>query len=172
MIILGLDLSLSSTGWNIITHENTILGYGKICSNAKKNTEFERIQIIANEIKELIEVNSIDIVVAENQFFGKNSKTGLTLSKLMGAVIYVCMEMEVQFELLSPSQARKILTGDGKLNKEQIADYIKENYIDIGEYSDKEIKTKGIKKSSDIYDSFCISLAWNKYKKLNDKYKK
>ena len=86
MIILGLDLSLSSTGWNIITHEDTILGHGRICTNAKKHTEFERMQIVANEIKELIEVNSIDTVVVEDQFFAKNPKTGLTLARLMGCV--------------------------------------------------------------------------------------
>ena len=172
MIILGLDLSLSRTGWNLITHENTVLGYDKICTNAKKNTEFERIYIIANEIKELIEVNSVDVVVAENQFFGGNARTGLTLSKLMGAIIYVCQELEVQFELLTPTQARKILTGDGKLKKDGVAKYIRENYIDIGEYSDKEIKTKDIKKTSDIYDSFAISFAWNKQNNLNEKWNK
>lgn len=165
MIILGLDLSLSSTGWNIITHEDTILGCDKICTDAKKNTEFERIQIIANEIKELIEVNSIDVVVAEDQFFSKNPKTGLTLSKLMGAVIYVCMEMEVRFELLTPTQARKILLNQGKSTKEDVADFIRENFIDLGEFSDK-----GKNKNSDKYDSLAISLAWNKRNKLNEKY--
>ena len=168
MIILGLDLSLSSTGWNLITHENTVLGYDKICTNAKKNTEFERIYIIANEIKELIEVNSVDVVVAENQFFGGNARTGLTLSKLMGAIIYVCMESEVKIELLTPTQARKLLSGDGKLKKEQIANFIRENYIDLGEFSDKAGKGK----NSDLYDSLVVSLAWNKQNNLNEKWNK
>lgn len=88
----------------------------------------------------------------------------------MGAIIYVCQELEVQFELLTPTQARKILTGDGKLKKDGVAEYIRQNYIDIGEYSDKEIKSKGITKTSDIYDSLAISLAWNKRNKLNEKY--
>ena len=168
MIILGLDLSLSSTGWNLITHENTVLGYDKICTNAKKNTEFERIYIIANEIRELIEVNSVDVVVAENQFFGGNARTGLTLSKLMGAIIYVCMESEVKIELLTPTQARKLLSGDGKLKKEQIANFIRENYIDLGEFSDKAGKGK----NSDLYDSLVVSLAWNKQNNLNEKWNK
>lgn len=166
MIILGLDLSLSSTGWNIITHEDTILGHGRICTNAKKHTEFERMQIVANEIKELIEVNSIDTVVVEDQFFAKNPKTGLTLARLMGCVIYVCMELEVKIELLTPTQARKILLGIGKSTKEDVAEFIRENYIDLGEFSDK----KGKDKTSDIYDSLAISLAWNKKNNLNNKY--
>ena len=44
----------------------------------------------------------------------------------MGAIIYVCQELEVQFELLTPTQARKILTGDGKLKKDGVAKYIEE----------------------------------------------
>ena len=166
MIILSLDLSLSSTGWSMITDEEYIIACDKICTDSKKNTEFERIQIVANEIKELIEEHSIDIVVAEDQFFSKNPKTGLTLSKLMGAVIYVCMELEVSFNLLSPTQARKILTGDGKLKKEQMANYIRENYIDLGEFIDRNCKAK----NSDLYDALVINFAWLKQHKLNQKY--
>jgi crossover junction endodeoxyribonuclease RuvC len=84
----------------------------------------------------------------------------------MGAVIYVCMELEVPFNLLSPTQARKILTGDGKMKKEQMANYIRENYIDLGEFIDRNCKAK----NSDKYDALVISLAWNKQHKLNDKY--
>lgn len=166
MIILGLDLSLSSTGWNIITHEETILGHGRICTNARKNTEFERMYIVANEVKELIEVNSIDTVVVEDQFFAKNPKTGLTLARLMGCIIYVCRDLDVSIELLSPTQARKILLGQGKSTKEDVANFIKENYIDLGEFSDKQGKDK----TSDIYDSLAVSLAWNKKNNLNNKY--
>jgi crossover junction endodeoxyribonuclease RuvC len=166
MIILGLDLSLSSTGWSMITDEECIIACDKICTDSKKNTEFERLYIVAKEIKELIEEHSIDVVVAEDQFFSRNPRTGLTLSKLMGAVIYVCRELDVQFELLSPTQARKILTGDGKLKKEQMANYIRENYIDLGEFIDRNCKAK----NSDMYDSLVISFAWLKQHKLNSKY--
>ena len=150
----------------MITDEEYIIACDKICTDSKKNTEFERLYIVAKEIKELIEENSIDVVVAEDQFFSRNPRTGLTLSKLMGAVIYVCRELDVQFELLSPTQARKILTGDGKLKKEQMANYIRENYIDLGEFIDRNCKAK----NSDMYDSLVISFAWLKQHKLNDKY--
>ena len=166
MKILGLDLSLSSTGINIIDENENILMCDKICTDAKKNTEEERLYIVANTIKKIIEENNVDMVVAENQFFSKNPKTGLTLSKLMGAVIYVCQELNVQFQLLSPTQARKILCGDGKLKKEQMANYIRENYIDLGEFIDRNC----IAKNSDKYDSLVISLAWLKQHKLNEKY--
>lgn len=170
MRILGLDASLASTGWNIITDEDEILACDKICTDAKSNTEIERIYIIANRIKELIKVNSVDVVVAEDQFFSKNPKTGLTLSRLMGAIMYICQDVDVQLELLTPTQARKILTGNGNLKKVDVAEFIRKNYIDLGEYSDREAITKGIEKTSDKYDSLAVSLAWNKLNKLNKKY--
>ena len=166
MNILGIDESLSSCGYSIITEDGLILTYGRICTNAKKNTEFERMQIVANEIKKLIETNSIDVIVVEDQFFAKNPKTGLTLARLMGCIIYVCMEADVKIELLTPTQARKILLGQGKSTKEDVAKFIRENYIDLGEFSDKQGKDK----TSDIYDSLAISLAWNKKNNLNNKY--
>ena len=74
--------------------------------------------------------------------------------------------------MLAPTTTRKILLGDGKAKKEQVANYIRENIIDIGEYSDKENKTKGIKKTSDIYDSICLAFSYLKKYILDRKYNK
>lgn len=166
MNILGIDESLSSCGYSIVTEEGEILLYGRICTDAKKNTEFERMQMVANEIKKIIEENNVGTVVVEGQFFSKNGKTGLTLARLMGCIIYVCMELGVKIESLTPTQARKILLGQGKSTKEDVAEFIRENYLDVGEFSDKQ----GKKKTSDIYDSLALSLAWNKKNNLNNKY--
>ena len=84
----------------------------------------------------------------------------------MGAVGYMCEELGISLDLLSPTQARRILTGDGKLKKEQMANYIRENYIDLGEFIDRNCKAK----NSDKYDALVISFAWNKQNKLNQKY--
>lgn len=172
MLILGLDLSLSSTGFNIITDDKSLLAYGTFQTDSKKMDEFHRIHYIVNEIEKLIVDKQIDVIVCENQFFGGNARTGLTLSKLLGAVIYICIKHDRQIELLTPTQARKLLMDNGKAKKEEVAEYIRKEYEDIGEYSDKERKTKGIKKTSDIYDSMAVSFAWLKRYNLNNKYKK
>lgn len=170
MNILGLDLSLSSTGFNIINDNEEIILYGTICTNAKKNTEFERMYIVANKCKELIEEYDVDYVICENSFFGDNARTGITLARLLGSVAYITIEAEKTLELITPTSARKLLLGNGKSTKEDVCDFIREKYVDIGEYSNKEIKTKGIKKTSDIYDSFAVSFSWLKKYKLNEKY--
>lgn len=126
--------------------------------------------IIAQKCKKLILKYEVDYVVCENSFFGNNANTGIKLARLLGSVSYVVIEMRKTIELLSPSQARRILAGDGKMTKEQVANYIRENYIDLGEYCNKSVKSKGLKKNTDQYDSLCVSLAWLKKYKLDKKY--
>lgn len=132
-------------------------------------SEFERIHEVAYKCKQLAFLNDVEYIICENVFFSGNAKTGITLSKLQGAIGYVAIELDKQIELLTPSQARKLLMNNGKAKKEEVANFIRENYIDIGEYSDKNVKTKGIKKSSDIYDSLAVAFAWMKKYKLNNK---
>lgn len=166
MIILGLDLSLSSTGYSIIDYNENVLAYGVI-NTTTKNNDFERMYIIANKIDELIQKYNVTIVCLENSFFGSNPNTGIKLARLMGAVSYICVENNLLIELITPAQGRKILMNNGKAKKEEVANFIKENYIDIGEYSDKTIKTKGIQKTSDMYDSMAVGFAFIKKWKLN-----
>lgn len=169
MKILGIDASLSSTGYNIMDYDGNVLTYGTICTTTK-NTEFERMYLIALKIDELIKEYNVTIVVLENSFFGKNPNTGIKLARLMGNISFVCLMNELQIELIAPTTCRKILLGQGKSSKEDVANYIRENIIDVGIYSDKTIKSKGIEKTSDVYDSIALNGAWLKQHKLNEKY--
>lgn len=112
----------------------------------------------------------MDLVIAESQFKSVNIKTTQMLARLMGISIYLSQDNEIPIEYISPTSARKIVTGDGKMKKEEVAQYIIDNYYNIGEYSDKQ--TKKIQKTSDIYDSILLNLAILKQRKLNEKYKK
>ena len=162
---------LSSTGYSIIDESENVLAYGTICSKAKYE-DAVRMHTIASEIGKLIKEYNVNIVVLENSFFGKNPNTGLKLARLCGSVFYVCIENKVIIEMIAPTTVRKVLIGDGKAKKEQIANYIRENKIDVGEYSDKENKTNGIKKTSDLYDSLALVFSYLKKYILDRKYNK
>lgn len=164
MVIIGLDLSLSSTGYSIINCKGEILTYGVISTTTKDN-DYIRVYKIASRIKELIKEYEVDVAVLENSFFGKNPNTGLKLARLAGAVFYICIESNIEIEMLAPTTTRKILLGDGKAKKESVAKFIQDSYINIGKYSDKAGKNK----TSDIYDSLCLGLAYLKRYNLNNK---
>lgn len=125
---------------------------------------------IASEVKKIIEENSINLVICEDQYVNFNPKTALTLSRLLGTIIYVCEDLKIRVELISPTSARRILLGKGNSTKKDVAIFINENYINLGEYSDKQTKTQ--EKNSDIFDALCVNLAWLKKYILDRKYNK
>ena len=61
--------------------------------------------------------------------------------------------LEVMY--IAPTSVKKFITGSGKAKKDDVAKVIRENYIDIGEYSD----STGKKKTSDIYDAISVAIA-------------
>ena len=155
MILLAIDPSLSSTGFAVFDEDGKLIEYGKQ-TTGNKIIEEDRMCKIANKIKTLIEKYKIEVVVMETQFFSKNAKTSMQLSRLRGAITYVCRGLNVDMKYLTPAEARKLLMGVGSSKKEDIANYIRENVVDLGPLIDRTCKEK----KSDIYDSIGIGLAF------------
>ena len=154
-MILALDPSLSSTGYAIIDSDKNILDVGKIIGNQKKSEEV-RMYEIANDIRNLIEKWKVKKVVMESQFAFKNIKTVMQLSRLRGAIVYVCVPTEVEMFYLAPTEVRRFFMGKGTAKKKEVAEHIRENYMDLGEFDDSYKK----KKNSDMYDSIAIAIAF------------
>ena len=165
--MLNLDLSISSTGYSIMDENYNLISYGTIQTTSKGNTEEERLYIIGKKIDKLIKEFGVNVIVAENQFKSVNIKTTQQLARLMGIVIFICKDNNIEIEYFNPSSARKWVMNNGKAKKEDVAQFIMEKHYNIGEYSDKQ--TKKIKKTSDIYDSILLGLAYLKKYKLNNK---
>lgn len=170
-MVLGIDASISSTGYAVIKNDkfNTAVEFGKLTT--KKNNKIDknidednRIFYITNELSKIIDRNNITVAVMESQFIGKNIKTGMQLSRLRGAIMYMIKSKGIEIEYLTPSEIRKTLLNDGSASKEDVAKYIREYYKDnqfvqeLGEFNDKANKSK----NSDIYDALSIGLAHNK----------
>lgn len=161
-MILGLDASLTSTGYCVMEEDmENLLDIGKITPHPKKLTEEQRIFEIANTIDMLIKKYNIDKVAIESQYLHKSPKTAMQLSRLRGALGYVIIANNCSIENLPPSTVRKLIMSNGSAAKEEVADFIKDKYqnddkvIDLGEFCDRNCKAK----NSDIYDAIAIALA-------------
>jgi Holliday junction resolvasome RuvABC endonuclease subunit len=173
--ILTLDLSMSSTGWcvgNLVKFN--IIDYGKLTTQKKDfENEDDRIIYICNYIEDIIKKYNIELVIIEDQYTARNSKTILLLRKALGAVMKTIKNNGCDIRYLYPTTVRKYLNikqrwikridKDGKetkekikIGKEEVAIHIQRNYIDIGEFSDKVNK----KKTSDIYDAIALYIAY------------
>lgn len=150
--IMGLDPSLSSTGYFVIAETVPVFS-GRITTSKKDGTTEDRIRKILKEIIRIMDVHQVTEVSCEDGFCGKNSRTSLQLQKLRGAVLGVCFTKNIMFYEYQPSFIRKVLGVSGNASKEEVADCITQIYPErcqlIGPYSDKANKNK----TSDIYDA-------------------
>ncbi|SFN18632.1 Holliday junction resolvase [Peptostreptococcus anaerobius] len=144
---------MTSTGWCVI-EDFKVISYGKINTSPKDfTTEDERINYIVDKIESVMD--NITFVGIENQFISNRTSTIMVLRKLLGATMRMITQKGICVEYLAPTSVKKIITGNGRAGKEKVAKYIQDNYIDIGEYSDKA----GNNKTSDIYDAISIAVA-------------
>lgn len=161
MKILALDASFTSTGYAVLDNKLNVIECGKVTPK-EKLPDSKRILEICDKCEELISKYSISKVVIEEQYVKRNPNTALKLSRLFGAIIYLTSICDVELIPMEASKIRKILLGNGKADKEEVAGYVLYYYKDsdivknIGPYSDKKNK----KKTSDIYDAISIGMSY------------
>lgn len=179
MNLLSLDLSIASTGYSVHI-DNKIVECDRIVTKGEdrksksipdgytyffsSKSEDKRIYYLCSILDKLTKKYKITDYCIEDQYIGSNARTGLTLSKVKGAVIYIGMNNNVKIHHMKPTEVRKYLMGNGRggSSKKVVAEYIRKNYYDVGEFEDRYNK----KKTDDKYDAMACGIALlNKLKK-------
>lgn len=117
--IIGLDLSLSSTGWFVID-EN--IQYGELKTTPQKfPNPIQRVQYIADFIlKKIEEHKGVDLVIMQDYFVGQQSQTVIKLAMLGTIVRYKLLQNNIGFLTVMPTQIKKFETGKGNGHKDNI----------------------------------------------------
>jgi Holliday junction resolvasome RuvABC endonuclease subunit len=125
-VVMGLDLSLSGTGSCIL--KNGELIYSKTTKTEPKNSWYERIQKIRDEIIWVTHHHKPEFAFIENYSFG--SKFGREIAgEVHGNVLWVLEEYKVPyFRTLSPSQIKSFYTGSGRATKSDVIEALKRKY--------------------------------------------
>lgn len=127
MRILGLDPSLSSTGWGIIEVKGNRLQYiadGFIPTQPKTPIE-ERLKIIFKTLCEIIETYKPDEAAIEKTFLNSNPETSLKLSMARGVVVLAPGVYSIPLFEFEPNKVKKALVGVGHADKKQVEMMIK-----------------------------------------------
>lgn len=127
MRILGLDPSISSTGWGIIDVNGNRLSYvadGFISTPAKEPLS-KRLQIIHDELKKVIEFYKPDEASIEVTFLNTNPETSLKLSMARGVVFLMPALYNIPLYEYEPNKVKKALTGVGRAEKSQVETMVK-----------------------------------------------
>jgi crossover junction endodeoxyribonuclease RuvC len=135
MISIGLDLSLTHTGYAIVTDDGTVLASGVIKSKPSGDRpvdEIERIREIVQKIDEKLEENCkdiADIVVIEGlAFMARNTSALVQLSGLNYMVRDMLLEGQVPFLIVAPSSLKKFITQKGNADKDMMMMHVYKNY--------------------------------------------
>lgn len=127
MRILGLDPSLSSTGWGVIEVNANRLHYiadGFIPTSPKMPIE-ERLDIIFNTLSEVIETYQPAEAAIEKTFLNSNPETSLKLSMARGVVILAAGHYHLPLFEFDPTKVKKALVGVGHADKNQVETMVK-----------------------------------------------
>ena len=154
MRILGLDPSLSSTGWGIVEVENNKMKYvadGFIKTDTKLPIA-ERLATIHRTLNQVIETYHPNEAAIEQVFLNDNPTSTIKLGMARGVVILAPALYDISVTEYEPNKVKKAVVGVGKAAKEQVETMVK-------------VLLPGCKpKNNDSSDALAIAIAHFNYR--------
>ena len=127
MLILGLDPSLSSTGWGVIRAEGARIAHvanGQVKTDADAPMA-ERLARLQAGIAAVIAQHHPNRAAAEEIFVNKNPQSTLKLAQARGAVLAACGAAGLTVNGHAARLVKKAVTGTGGAEKAQVAAMVK-----------------------------------------------
>ncbi|UOR15850.1 crossover junction endodeoxyribonuclease RuvC [Qipengyuania aquimaris] len=127
MIILGLDPSLSCTGWGVIRAEGsriTHIANGQVPTDAKA-TMARRLSHLQTALEAVIAEHKPDRAAAEEVFVNKNPQSTLKLAQARGAVLAACGAAGLEVSEHAARLVKKAVVGTGGADKAQVQAMLK-----------------------------------------------
>ncbi|MHA7820296.1 MAG: crossover junction endodeoxyribonuclease RuvC [Erythrobacter sp.] len=127
MILLGLDPSLTCTGWGVIRAEGSRLSHvanGQIRTDPKAPMA-ERLALLHGGIAEVIAQHCPDRAACEEVFVNDNPRSTLKLSQARGAVLAACGSAGLVVNEHAARLVKKAVVGTGGADKKQVAAMVK-----------------------------------------------
>lgn len=125
---VGLDLSLSATGFYLIK-ESGNNDYTEIRTKpADFSCDIERVEHIADRILERLKGYEISFVMLEDYFTGQQPGTVIQLAVLGTVVRYKLLENGYSYLAVAPTQIKKFATGKGNAPKDNMLKAVFKNY--------------------------------------------
>lgn len=154
MRILGLDPSLSSTGWGIVEVENNRLRYvadGFIKTDPKLPI-YDRLAVIHRALNEVIETYHPQEAAIEQVFLNENPTSTIKLGMARGVVILAPALFGIPVCEYEPTKVKKAVVGVGRAEKSQVETMVK-------------ILLPGFKpKNNDSSDALAMAICHNSYR--------
>ncbi|MDQ5943354.1 MAG: crossover junction endodeoxyribonuclease RuvC [Patescibacteria group bacterium] len=149
MKILGIDPGTATTGFGIVEKKQSKLisvDYGVI-STPKELDMSNRLLILYEDIKEIIDHHKPDIIAVEQLFFARNVTTAITVGQARGVVLLAAQKADLKIVEFTPLQVKQSVTGYGQATKKQVQEMVKK-ILDLSQ----------IPKPDDAADALAIAI--------------
>lgn len=115
----------------------------------------ERLKLIGEEIKKVVEKYNPEYLAIETLFFNTNQKTAMMVSQARGAILYQSCVSGLKVCELTPLQVKTAVTGYGRSDKKGVISMIPKLVL-----IEKDIKL------DDEYDAIAIGITFFAYNKI------
>jgi crossover junction endodeoxyribonuclease RuvC len=122
VLILGLDPSLSCTGWGVVSSEGASLTHvanGQIATLANAPMA-ERLAALHARVADIIAAQRPDRAACEEVFVNKNPQSTLKLAQARGAVLAACGAAGLSVNEHAARLVKKAVVGTGGADKRQV----------------------------------------------------
>ena len=127
MIILGIDPSLSCTGWGLIRTQGSRISHlanGQVKTDPKAPMA-ARLDHLHAAIAAVIATHAPDRAAAEEVFANKNPQSTLKLAQARGAVLAACGSANLEVREHAARLVKKAVVGTGGAEKAQVQAMLK-----------------------------------------------
>jgi len=127
MIVLGIDTSLRSTGYGVLSVEGSrlrMLDCGRVRNEPKLPLTL-CLRAIHAKVAELIATHHPDVMSIEGVIYGKNAGTMLVLGEARGAVLTAAADAGLSVYEYEPRRMKRAVCGNSLAEKEQIQHMVK-----------------------------------------------
>ncbi len=116
---LGIDPGTHRLGYAVVTRENGAVHVSEmdvIALNGRWSLT-RRFQTIYEGLRDVFDRHAPDLMMIETPFYHHNVQTSLKLGRVIGIAMALAFERGVSVEEISPAEAKKRITGNGRASK-------------------------------------------------------
>ncbi len=151
IVYLGIDPGLKTTGYGLVRYNGNsakLIDAGTISSDVSLLLH-ERIHELYTGLIDLLDSFEPDIIGIEEIFAHyKHPATAIKMAHARGVLCLACMMKEIKLVSIPSTQIKKLVTGNGRASKEQVASMVK-HILGINE----DIKP------DDVTDALAVAIA-------------
>ncbi|MBE6949204.1 MAG: crossover junction endodeoxyribonuclease RuvC [Ruminococcaceae bacterium] len=149
MIILGIDPGVATVGFGLIRTScgrQDMIRCGVISTPPDRKLS-DRLAQIHNDLIELIDMFSPDVIAIEELFFNTNHKTGIAVAHARGVILLAGVEKGIPMYEYTPLQVKQAVAGYGRADKKQVMDMVK-----------RLLRLNDVAKPDDASDALAIAI--------------